>query len=69
MQTANTALVVIDIQNDFCPGGALAVAGGDAIIPRVNGLMAAFPVIVSDARLAPGDAFLLCVKPSGQGRI
>lgn len=46
MQTANTALVVIDIQNDFCPGGALAVAGGDAIIPRVNGLMAAFPVIV-----------------------
>ena len=33
------ALIVIDIQNDFCPGGALAVAGGDAIIPRVNALM------------------------------
>lgn len=46
MQTANTALIVIDIQNDFCPGGALAVAGGDAIIPRVNGLMAEYPVVV-----------------------
>lgn len=40
------ALIVIDIQNDFCPGGALAVAGGDAIIPRVNALMDDFPVRV-----------------------
>lgn len=30
------ALIVIDIQNDFCPGGKLAVADGDAIIPLVN---------------------------------
>jgi nicotinamidase/pyrazinamidase len=29
-------LVIIDIQNDFCPGGALAVSGGDAIIPLIN---------------------------------
>ncbi len=29
-------LIIIDIQNDFCPGGALAVADGDAIIPLVN---------------------------------
>lgn len=34
------ALVVIDIQNDFCPGGALGVADGDAIIPLVNQLIA-----------------------------
>ena len=33
------ALIVIDIQYDFCPGGALAVADGDAIIDRVNSLM------------------------------
>ncbi|MCC1491358.1 bifunctional nicotinamidase/pyrazinamidase [Cognatishimia sp. F0-27] len=33
------ALIVIDIQNDFCPGGALAVAEGDAIVPGVNALM------------------------------
>ena len=30
------ALVVVDLQNDFCPGGALAVRGGDAIVPVVN---------------------------------
>lgn len=36
------ALVVIDVQNDFCPGGALAVADGDAILPAVNQLIARF---------------------------
>jgi nicotinamidase/pyrazinamidase len=35
-------LLVIDLQNDFCPGGALAVADGDAIVPVVNRLAAAF---------------------------
>ena len=29
-------LLVIDVQNDFCPGGALAVADGDAVVPVVN---------------------------------
>jgi nicotinamidase/pyrazinamidase len=29
-------LVIVDLQNDFCPGGALAVPDGDAIIPVVN---------------------------------
>jgi nicotinamidase/pyrazinamidase len=33
------ALLVIDVQNDFCPGGALAVAGGDQILPGINALM------------------------------
>jgi len=33
------ALIVIDVQNDFCPGGALAVAGGDEIVPQINALM------------------------------
>ncbi len=36
------ALIVVDIQNDFCPGGALAVADGDAIVPLVNRLIAEF---------------------------
>jgi nicotinamidase/pyrazinamidase len=36
----NEALIVIDMQNDFCEGGALAVAGGNAIVPRVNKLIA-----------------------------
>ncbi len=46
MPTSNEALIVIDIQNDFCPGGALAVAGGDAIVPRVNGLMDRYKTVV-----------------------
>ena len=36
---AEAALIVIDMQNDFCPGGALAVAGGDEIVPVVNRLI------------------------------
>ena len=37
---ADAALIVIDVQNDFCPGGRLAVAGGDEIVPLVNRLIA-----------------------------
>lgn len=36
------ALLVIDVQRDFCPGGALAVRAGDEIIPRLNGVVSAF---------------------------
>lgn len=36
------ALVVVDVQRDFCPGGALGVAGGDEVVPVVNRLMARF---------------------------
>ena len=40
------ALVVIDVQNDFCPGGALAVAGGDEVVPLINALAKGFEHIV-----------------------
>ncbi|MBZ4023688.1 nicotinamidase [Rhodobacter sp. TJ_12] len=46
MAEPRDALIVIDIQNDFCPGGALAVAGGDEILPQVNAMMGQFPVRV-----------------------
>jgi len=46
MTAATNALIVIDVQNDFCPGGALAVAGGDRIIPRINGLMDQFATVI-----------------------
>jgi nicotinamidase/pyrazinamidase len=46
MRPAYEALIVIDLQNDFCPGGALAVTGGDEIISRINGLMDGFSTIV-----------------------
>ncbi|MDZ7710694.1 MAG: bifunctional nicotinamidase/pyrazinamidase [Roseovarius sp.] len=41
-----TALIVIDVQNDFCPGGALAVPEGDEIIPEINALMDDFDEII-----------------------
>ncbi len=41
-----TALIVIDVQNDFCAGGALAVPDGDAIVPGINAMMADFDAVV-----------------------
>lgn len=41
-----SALVVVDLQNDFCTGGALAVEGGELVIGRVNSLFARFDRIV-----------------------
>lgn len=55
MRPATEALIVIDIQNDFCPGGALAVADGDAILPQVNALMAEFSTIVLTQDWHPAD--------------
>jgi len=40
------ALLVIDLQNDFCPGGALAVPEGDAIVPGINALMEGFDAVI-----------------------
>lgn len=44
--SSHAALVVIDMQLDFCPGGALAVAGGDEIIPLINRLATGFSTVV-----------------------
>src|SRR6056297_2821780 len=41
-----SALIVIDMQYDFCPGGALAVPEGDRIVPGINALMAQFPAVI-----------------------
>jgi nicotinamidase/pyrazinamidase len=43
---AGTALVVVDVQNDFCAGGSLAVPGADEIVPLVNALAAHFSTVV-----------------------
>lgn len=42
----DSALIVIDVQNDFCPGGALAVPGGDEVLPLVNRLIGAFEHVI-----------------------
>ncbi len=48
-------LLVVDVQYDFLPGGSLAVAGGDEIIPLVNRLGRAFPHVVMTQDWHPGD--------------
>lgn len=55
MPNQTDALIVIDVQNDFCPGGALAVAGGDAVIPQINAMMADFAVRVLTQDWHPAD--------------
>lgn len=41
-----TVLIVVDVQNDFCPGGSLAVKGGDEVIPVINALAKRFTHVV-----------------------
>ncbi len=55
MRGADEALIVIDVQNDFCPGGALAVAGGDQIVPGINALLDDFAVRVFTQDWHPDD--------------
>ena len=49
------ALLVIDVQNDFCPKGALAVAGGDTIIQPINAAMDKFDIVVLTQDWHPND--------------
>ncbi|MFW5856024.1 MAG: nicotinamidase [Bacillota bacterium] len=49
------ALLVVDLQNDFCPGGALAVPGGDRIVPVVNELLEQFELVVASKDWHPAD--------------
>ena len=54
-QFKDAALILVDIQNDFCPGGALAVAEGDEIVAVVNRLMPGFPLVVSTQDWHPAN--------------
>jgi nicotinamidase/pyrazinamidase len=49
------ALLIVDVQNDFCPGGALAVPGGDKVVPVINGLMDKFPLVLASKDWHPKD--------------
>jgi len=48
-------LVIIDVQRDFCPGGALAVENGDAVVPIINRLQPKFPLRVLTQDWHPSD--------------
>ncbi len=49
------ALIVIDVQNDFCPTGALAVAGGDEVVAPINALMADYEAVILTQDWHPAD--------------
>ena len=55
MRNQTSALLMIDIQNDFCPGGALAVNDGDAIVSNVNEMQMHYPVLVLTQDWHPAD--------------
>jgi len=48
-------LILVDIQNDFLPGGALAVPEGDVIVPIVNGLLPRFDLVMATQDWHPAD--------------
>jgi nicotinamidase/pyrazinamidase len=54
-KTHQSALILVDIQNDFCPSGALAVREGDQIVPIVNELIARFPLVISTQDWHPAN--------------
>jgi len=51
----HSALLVVDVQPDFCPGGPLAVPGGDDIVPLINQLAAKFETVVLTQDWHPAD--------------
>jgi len=48
-------LIIVDVQNDFCPGGALAVPKGDQVVAPINAVMNRFPLVVATRDLHPAD--------------
>jgi nicotinamidase/pyrazinamidase len=60
------ALILVDLQYDFCPGGALAVADGDATIPLANKLMPAFETIVATQDWHPPEHKSFAVNHPGK---
>lgn len=49
------ALLIVDVQNDFCPGGALGVPEGDKVVPVINRLMPAFSLVVASKDWHPKE--------------
>ena len=49
------ALIIVDVQNDFLPGGTLAVKEGDVVIPVINNLQSKFDLVVATQDWHPFD--------------
>lgn len=55
-QIEKKALLIVDVQNDFCPGGALATPHGDKVVPVINRIMDRFPLILASRDWHPEDS-------------
>jgi len=60
------ALILVDIQNDFCPGGALAVPRGDEVVEVANRVAGAFPLVVATQDWHPPDHGSFAVHHPGK---
>ena len=64
------ALLIVDVQNDFCPGGALPTPKGDIVVPVINELMDKFDLVIASRDWHPEDSVhfkrwpVHCVKGS-----
>ena len=61
-----TCLILVDIQNDFCPGGALAVPDGDAVVAIANRLQSQYDVVVATQDWHPANHGSFAVNNPGR---
>lgn len=66
MHTPKKALLVVDVQNDFCPGGALAIQDGDRVIPVINQIQPGFDTIIATQDWHPPDHVSFAANHSGK---
>lgn len=66
MSDTQAALLVIDVQNDFCAGGALAVPEGDAVVPVINRIMTQHATVILTQDWHPGDHSSFASQHSGK---
>ena len=59
------SLIVVDLQHDFCPGGALAVAQGDAIVPVIDRILPAFDCVVATQDWHPANHLSFAANHAG----
>ena len=60
------ALLVIDVQNDFCPGGKLAVKEGDKVVPVINKIMPLFDYVIATQDWHPIDHISFAINHPGK---
>ncbi|MDF2440814.1 MAG: nicotinamidase/pyrazinamidase [Abditibacteriota bacterium] len=59
-------LILVDVQNDFCPGGALAVSEGNAVVPIINDIQKYFDLVVATQDWHPRDHLSFAANHAGK---